>query len=241
MFRGGRRAPLPHTGWRPDNSGRYDLRYYVDGVRTDRVGTELVDDTSGTAVQGFGCHLASRNGRLVVVAAEAGLRVSLPLARCRSVRVADDEEYQAVRFELEVRAGGGHATTSLVLRFPPDCRAELDRIAASAGGGEHVDPDAPPYPVSWSAEGLRSACGAERGEPIALEPTALEPADDGRGEHLLPGPVPEPEPAALPRLDVRRVPDTDEWTSFGPLASSADVLAFDDRAERWAGGEVDGR
>jgi len=221
MFRSGSRAPLPHTGWRPDTSGRYDLRYYVDGVRTDRVGTELVDDTSGIAVAGFGCHVASRNGRLVVVAPEAGFRLSLPLAQCGSVRVADDEEYQAVRFELEARVGGGHGITRLVLRFPPDCRAELDWIAVAAGGGGDVHPGAPPdrepEPPIWSPDGLRSAVGAA-------------PVD-------VPGPLVEPEPTALPRLAVRRVPDTDEWISFRPLVSSADVLAADDRGGRWTGDE----
>ncbi len=155
----------------------------------------------------------------LAVAGAGGDRVDVAVASCRSSSVAalptrrglgtDVQLNLVVRFDGAASAAEGDATVRIVVVCPPEAAPAAVALhevlrAHREGTREWKGRSEPAFPLTSADASVT---------PLPRRPGSQEsPAVRRRGD-------------TLPRLVHRAVPDTADWLSFRPLASSADVLA----------------
>lgn len=171
-----------------------------------------------------------RHGRRLVIEDGTGghgrsVHVNVTLESCVSAtiqRCHTEEGTLVLCLMLAVDLEGSMpGRLSLTATFPTDCEPQLEAIVREVEKARR--PRADPEPTTPSTV-QRTESEAHRipREPLAATSEASE-------EEPAP-PVPRrPEPQPLPLLWVARVPDTDDWLSFEPLAASAEI--FPERPE----------
>lgn len=203
------------ASWGPDSSNEFESRWYDErGRPTGHV--RVVDwderfdapDRVAFLVEGHGVILQLRAGRIKIHETQKqrrSIRLNLPIESCVSANVQErrtSDGSVVLRFDLRAKIGASWPEPmSVSLLFPAECRPQLSHLVDQLHESDRVEPVGP--------------AAAQVSEP----PPPANEVPPGRVDEERKSPT-------FRQLSVVGVPDTEEWLSFHPLPSSADVFAF---------------